>query len=436
MADFTDDEAKHLVNVFKDLGVKPKGDTPDEVQSWMIDYLTIQGKLPTVESPPCPKVSPVTHNVSVTTRIPSISSFSGNSSIKNENFDNWKYEVQCLLIGNQYNPEAIAEAVRRSLKGEASRVVQRLGVRTSVPSMLTKLDGVFGNVHLAEDILAKFYNAQQLPDEDVALWSCRIEDLLEQASAQKSVCIPDKHERLRNKLYSGLKDSLKSRTHHLFVSISDYDELRIQLRRVEYDMNKRPETESQCAPIAQDEYVQTTQSHTPLNATVSSVSGKNKTAEYKHVISQLTQENKDLKQELKSKTSDESQLQQTYFAGVSQNPGRGNSNYVNDNRYSNTNISPTNASVVSDSSATNQPSNTNAFNAHVRPWYPQQPPRQPIYGYQPLSGYQHRHYPSQQPQSGYENRRRIPKIHQQCWRCGQFGHLQYECNILLNKPLN
>jgi hypothetical protein len=439
MADFTDEEADHLVKVFKDLGVKPKGDTPSEIHDWMFQYLQLQGKLPKEKSPSTNNDTSVTHNVSVNARIPNICSFSGNRSAKNENFDLWRYEVQCLMVDKQYCHEAIAEAARRSLKGEAARVVKRLGVGASVNAMLNKLDGLFGNVHLAEDILAKFYNAQQRPDEDVAIWSCRIEDLLEQASMQKAISQADKEERLRNKLYSGLKDSLKSRTHHLFLSISDYDEFRVQLRRMEYDMNKEVEAEPQSTSAQSEKTV--IQSH--VNANVSSVS-EQPNDEFKRIISQLTQENQNLKQQLETRNTEQTLLQQTSFAHVDQN-------HVKDNRChrngSHNPFFPVNAASISDSRLAIQTSsdrysnNTNTFNAQAPPWYPA---AKSIARYPPPPTYQHNsHYQAKylQPQQSYQSqgfqpRRITPRAHQQCWRCAQYGHLQYECNVLLNNPLN
>lgn len=427
MADFTDDEADHLVKVFKDLGVKPKGDTPSEIQDWMFEYLKLQGKLPKEEPPSTHKDTSVTHNVSVNARIPNICSFSGNRSAKNESFDVWRYEVQCLMVDKQYSHEAIAEAARRSLKGEAAKVVKRLGVGASVNTMLNKLDGLFGNVHLAEDILAKFYNAQQRPDEDVALWSCRIEDLLEQASMQKAISPADKEERLRSKLYSGLKDSLKSRTHHLFLSISDYDEFRVQLRRMEYDMNKEVETEPQSTSAHSEKTV--IQAH--VNTNISAVS-EPKNDEFKQIISQLTQENRDLKQQLETRNTEQTPLQQTSFAHVDQHCVKGNRGHSSQNNHKP--FSPINVASI--------PDYRNTFNVQAPPWYPAPksisrytpPPR-----YQNNSHYQARYLQPQQsyqPRHEYQPRRLTPKAHQQCWRCAQYGHLQYECNVLLNNPLN
>ena len=48
-------------------------------------------------------------------------------------YDVWRYEVECLL-NESYKPETISHAIRRSLKGEASRVVMHLGPGASIIS--------------------------------------------------------------------------------------------------------------------------------------------------------------------------------------------------------------------------------------------------------------------------------------------------------------
>ena len=37
---------------------------------------------------------------------------------------------------------------------------------------------------LSEDLLAKFYSSHQEEHEDIATWSCRLEDILDKAIAQ------------------------------------------------------------------------------------------------------------------------------------------------------------------------------------------------------------------------------------------------------------
>ena len=94
--------------------------------------------------------------------------------------DVWRHEKECLL-NESYKPETISNAIRRSLKGVASRVVLHLGPGASFISILKKLDSIYGIVAEREDILAEFYSARQIEDEECARWSCRLEDIISKA---------------------------------------------------------------------------------------------------------------------------------------------------------------------------------------------------------------------------------------------------------------
>ncbi len=237
----TDGESTELLDMFNMLGVTPKGKTPEEVQNWMLDYLNLQGKLPQPDSPPpAMDVKPVTNTVTVTTRIPSLPIFSGTD--KNESFETWRFELNCLLAEQQYSKEAITEAARKSLKGEAAKVARRTGTNTGINVIISKLSVVFGDVTEAEDMMAIFYNVKQKPKEDVALWSCRLEDILEQASHQKYIHPTDRLDKLKTRLYMGLKEPLKGQSHHLYKRYQDYDEFRMELRKLENTL-KSPDVE-------------------------------------------------------------------------------------------------------------------------------------------------------------------------------------------------
>ena len=419
MAELSETELEQLGKAFGAMGVKPKGDTPEELEAWMLDYLNTKGKIPKV--PDLAQNKPPVTQVTVSSRVPNICPFSGNPTAKSESFELWKYEVECLVDSSQYNVQVIEESVRRSLKGEAARVVKRLGVGTRINVIIAKLNTLFGNVALSEDVLAQFYNAQQRPDEDVSLWSCRLEDLLDQATVLKRIPPNEKVERLRTKLYSGLRDSLKSRTHHLFLSLTDYDELRIHLRRVEYDMKRQPEVED---PDISDKTA-VIQSHVKTNIDNSS-QRKVHTNELQDTVSKLTQENANLKRELEDMKN--SQTQDVSQAHI----GRGKPQDLSRGPYQN---NPCNAPFFPNVSSTDYrsapPVRQSSFNRTTTPqsapWYPppqfQQPRWQLPNVYRP-------------PPPTYQARHRLPREQRQCWACGQLGHIQHECTTRLNRSVN
>lgn len=250
MAEFTDEEAKKLVDTFKTLGVKPKTDDKVALEQWMLDYLKSQGQVPPV-AVPVPDNQPrhVTHT------FPKLAVFSGESSKGSVSYDLWHYDVRCLVQENLHPPEGIKQAIRNSLRGEAGRIVNRLGPGATIDAILAKLDGVYGTVELGENLLSEFYSARQKQSEDVSKWSCRIEDLLAKAQERGQVRPDAVNEMLRTKFWTGLNQKLKDSSRHKFDSIQDFDQLRVAIRAIEHEYRL---TEEQEAPKAQAKMSQAT----------------------------------------------------------------------------------------------------------------------------------------------------------------------------------
>ena len=417
-ADRPDDASAHLLGQFRLLGVTPKGESPEQIQDWMVDYLKQIGKLPDLS----PKVETdvQTHNpttIHVTTRVPNITVFSGNTTAKNENFDTWKYEVNCLQLGDQYPLKVVAEAVRRSLKGEAANVVKRLGITVSIPDIVQKLEGVFGNVVLTENVLAEFYSTHQRPEEDVAKWSCRLEDILEQANTQKQISIAEQNEMLRNKLYSGLNDPLKARCGHLFYNIKDYDELRINFRRVEQEL--KPNNLVYKVPISGNKPTKAV-----TQSVVSNTSKKVDINDVQDKMAVLQEQNDSLQKQL----NDIQLSHQNCCSAVPKGRSEINHSRGHDRGQGQTNRLEAYHSNVSPTGYSGRGANTN-FSPHVQAnsGYTQYNPR---YNNHILNPQSQPWLPSNMSQHRYQTS--TP----QCWRCGQFGHRQYRCTVILNKPLN
>lgn len=222
MAEFTDQEIANLAKAFKDLGVKPKTDSPEDLREWMEQY---------VKQDPKAKVP----SVAVLPQLPRIVLFSGEPKGDHASFDLWKYEVKSLLKEQMYPTEAIYQAARKSLRGEASRVAMRLGPSGNISSLLEKLENIFGTVELTENLLAQFYSAAQGDDEDVASWGCRLEDILTKAIDQGYADHGSYNEMIYTKFWTGLRKELKDATRHNFETIKDFEKLRVQVRRVEHE---------------------------------------------------------------------------------------------------------------------------------------------------------------------------------------------------------
>ena len=113
-----------------------------------------------------------------------------------------------------------------------------MGPDGSTSDLLLKLDSTFGIVDNKETVLAHFYSAKQGENEDVAPWSCRLEDLLMDAIDAGQLDQAESNSMLRNMIWTGHLHAQKDVTGHLFDSISNFDSLLRSLRRVERDHNQ------------------------------------------------------------------------------------------------------------------------------------------------------------------------------------------------------
>ena len=162
--------------------------------------------------------------------IPRISIFSG-SAKGATSFDIWRYEINCLKT--HYSENVIRQAIRRSLRGEASKAIMCLGPNASVTEILHKMDSIYGIVERQEKLLGEFYSAKQNDDETVADWSCRLEELLGKVDRISPIDLAQKDDMLRNVFWHGLCRPLKDTSGHKFDSATSFDELRIAIRQIE-----------------------------------------------------------------------------------------------------------------------------------------------------------------------------------------------------------
>ena len=152
-------------------------------------------------------------------------------------YEEWKYEVACARKENIYPSQVLAQAIRKSLRGQAKRQILSIGTTASIEDILHRLEGVFGNVATAESVLQEFYTATQKQEESVAAWGLRLEEILQKAIDKGHVKEEDKNSMLKNKFWKALRnDRLKNATRIAFSSASSFDELRKLVRAEEYEL--------------------------------------------------------------------------------------------------------------------------------------------------------------------------------------------------------
>ena len=162
-----------------------------------------------------------------TPRIPKLPQFSGEGQKGDCEFDVWKYDINCLLHSGVYPQHILLEAIRSSLRGKARSVLLHLGELAGVSDIIAELEAIYGNVATTEKLKEQFYMAKQLPNETVADYSLRLEQLLQHSSLQ--VDFQTKNEMLRNRLWSGLRDrELKNAARFKFETLRGFNSLRKQ----------------------------------------------------------------------------------------------------------------------------------------------------------------------------------------------------------------
>ena len=254
MAEITEAEGKKLIEAFNKLKIKPKADTPEDLQTWLKAYAGVKVE-PVVSSGGTPgtttssTVAGASGGPIYTSQYPRISIFYGDKVKGEATYAQWVYEVKSLLQEKTHKPETIAQAIRHSLRGEANNIVRRLGIGVPVDEILNKFNSVYAEVDTKENLLAKFYSAKQQDDEDITKSSCRLEDILSSAVERKLVDPKSVHEMLRNMFWQGLKPTLKDISGYLFEKITDFDQLRVELRKLEQD-HLDPESAVPHCPIS------------------------------------------------------------------------------------------------------------------------------------------------------------------------------------------
>lgn len=170
---------------------------------------------------------------------PKFSPFSGEDpKPKTEaTFEEWKYEVNCIRQDGDHSDATVSQAIRKSLRGQAKRVLLPLGTTADIRDIMNKLEGVFGNVATGESVLQEFYMASQKEGETVAAWGLRLEEILQKAIEKGHIRKDEKNDMLRTKFWKSLRsERLKNATRVHFETVSSFELLRRAVRAEEHEM--------------------------------------------------------------------------------------------------------------------------------------------------------------------------------------------------------
>ncbi|XP_041377974.1 uncharacterized protein LOC121390258 [Gigantopelta aegis] len=241
MSEPTSEEVRQLVSAFQKLKTWPKADSAEELVEWMSSY---------VQSADTSGSSKADFPTSITlNQPPKLPFFSGDSKCETT-FDVWKHQYNCLLKNESLSRRVLFRVAQQSLRGKAATVAMSVGPDGDVNELVAKLEDMFGSVVRGQSLLSEFYRARQTEDEDVTSWACRLEEILNRASAHDGLTPTSRDELLHNQLWSGLRADLRDKSAYLFDQGGSFGNLLRSLRRMEADMSERQPTKKTISKAA------------------------------------------------------------------------------------------------------------------------------------------------------------------------------------------
>lgn len=172
--------------------------------------------------------------------VPKIPPFSGDDPPQkgDVSYVEWRFEVKCLEQDTDLNPSVVIQAIRRSLRGTARKMLIPLGEKALVVDIIAKLDALFGDISTSGMVMQDFYNSFQGANESVTAFGCRLESMLQIAIESGHLDQASKNETLKEKFWTSLNsDSLKAQTRYKFETIQSYDVLLREVRKVEKELS-------------------------------------------------------------------------------------------------------------------------------------------------------------------------------------------------------
>lgn len=232
----TPEEYKSLIQSLHEARVKPKSKDPKQFKKRMKTFVEEDKEEETIKEESESGVSSHTP-LPYTRHPPMVSFFSGKEGKSDTSYDLWRYEVCCLMADKIHPQDVIAQAVRRSLRGDAGRVLMHLGTNVSLEKMIEKMDSIFGKIYDGVSVMTEFYSASQKDEENVTTWSCRLENIIDKAIQMDKVKRHEADSMLSFMLFTGLSPQLRDiySIHYVKDKCTSFDQLRVALRKLEKD---------------------------------------------------------------------------------------------------------------------------------------------------------------------------------------------------------
>ena len=80
--------------------------------------------------------------------------------------------MECIRKEQEHSDVTITQAVMKSFRGQAKRIILPPGTFANIASIMERLEHVFGNVASGQAILKEFYVVTQRENETITSWGC------------------------------------------------------------------------------------------------------------------------------------------------------------------------------------------------------------------------------------------------------------------------
>lgn len=181
-------------------------------------------------------------------QFPKLPCFFGEENKGECNWDVFKHEVESAMSDGVFSEEQVMLGVRRALKGTAAEMVRNLGTHITVREAVKKLDSAYGNIESRGSASKKFYTCAQ-GEDSVNTYCIRLEKYYAKCLEVGAIARGDE-DILKQTMYEGLHPDLQVNAQYKYETIIEYDDFKVELRKLESTMKQRKTREQPAAQPA------------------------------------------------------------------------------------------------------------------------------------------------------------------------------------------
>jgi hypothetical protein len=177
---------------------------------------------------------------------PKLPSFTGSKDKSDVGYAKWRFQLQTLLSDGSYTDSQIFQTINQSVKDTAGSLLLSMPSNSSCKDVLDTFDKYFGNVFDVDTLTQQFHSSKQETKENVVMWSCRLQRMLDMINQKKPMIRQEYELKLRSKFYHGLRvKDIKTGCRHRYDNGEEFLEILAAARSLECEESSTKEIVSQ-----------------------------------------------------------------------------------------------------------------------------------------------------------------------------------------------